>query len=791
MNGIIVFPKQKSTDKEKNKKWIEDCVDAALELRYHDNYSIRPSMANKKANIDLFNGIMDEEDIEKVFNYMGVKNMSLPAKTQNYPIEIPKINLLVGEEARRTYRYVVKATSGDAITQIEEQKKEYVREKLRQFIGSPEKQDVGKYIKDLNKYVHYEYQDVREQMANGILRYFYKICDMPIVFNKGFYDVLICGEEIYNVDCIANNMVVRKCDPLTTYSIRGSNSSYIEDADIIIDDGYLSLGKVIDQFYEDLTKDQIRQLEENVQSAVTGAEIVFFSNTSEDGLTHNPKKSMSELSDPPQILFIDDGSAPAYTDLYDMEGNIRVSKVKWKSYREVKKRTYFDDNGEQQEDLVTVDYEPNTKEGETVKKLWITEWWECYKVADLYINGKPSPIQFRDMHNLSSCKSGYVGTYYNVGTSQSVSVYDRLKPYKYLYNVFMRRTELDFARNKGIIGELNLAAIPDGWTIDQVMYYAEQLGWMVTDPFTEGKKGLSQGKMAGNFNTFGGRTMDFSGAISSIKMNIEMLNYVEQKISDVTGISRQREGSVDNRETMGGVERAVTQSSYVTEHLFMMHDNTKKRVLEHMLEVGKYIYRRRKDRLQYIDNLTKVVVDIDGALLNEWCYGIFIEDGQDDKALKATFERLAQAAMQNDKLDFSKAIDIFSNDSISNIKHNIQEGEQEQAERIQAAEEGRNNAVVQSAEIARQTELDKQDREDRRLLLELENNLNIKILELQATNLDRDRDGVADNVELQKEILKMQAQYDKMRTDVEQREKDRQLKREEIAKKKQGSQKAR
>jgi len=37
------------------------------------------------------------------------------------------------------------------------------------------------------------------------------------------------------------------------------------------------------------------------------------------------------------------------------------------------------------------------------------------------------------------------------------------------------------------------------------------------------------------------------------------------EMSEDTGISKQREGQVANRETVGGVERATLQSSYITE----------------------------------------------------------------------------------------------------------------------------------------------------------------------------------------------------------------------------------
>ena len=46
-------------------------------------------------------------------------------------------------------------------------------------------------------------------------------------------------------------------------------------------------------------------------------------------------------------------------------------------------------------------------------------------------------------------------------------------------------------------------------------------------------------------------------------MNI--LEYIKAEMGEVAGISKQREGQISNRETVGGVERATLQSSYITE----------------------------------------------------------------------------------------------------------------------------------------------------------------------------------------------------------------------------------
>lgn len=72
------------------------------------------------------------------------------------------------------------------------------------------------------------------------------------------------------------------------------------------------------------------------------------------------------------------------------------------------------------------------------------------------------------------------------------------------------------------------------------------------------------------------------------------------EMSEVAGITKQREGQIANRETVGGVERATLQSSHITEYLFLIHDDVKKRALEAFLETAKIALKGRSKKFQYL-----------------------------------------------------------------------------------------------------------------------------------------------------------------------------------------------
>ena len=279
---------------------------------------------------------------------------------------------------------------------------------------------------------------------------------------------------------------------------------------------------------------------------------------------------------------------------------------------------------------------------------------------------------------------------------------DRMKPYQYLYNVFMYRTELAFAKSKGKISVLDTSRIPDGWDMDKWMYYAEILGWAIEDPFKEGNKGSATGKLAGQMNQ-NSKVLDLEMG-SYIQQHVMMLDFIKRELGEIAGVTQQRQGQIDNRETVGGVERAVTQSSHITEKWFMMHDNTKLRVLETLLETAKYAWRNKShEKLQYIsDEMASIITEIDGQQFNEADYGIMISNSSTDAELINTMKQLAQAGLQNDKINFSGLMDIYLSDSMSSIRRKIETYEEEtiqrQQQQFEQAEQTKQQAIAAESE---------------------------------------------------------------------------------------------
>jgi hypothetical protein len=96
------------------------------------------------------------------------------------------------------------------------------------------------------------------------------------------------------------------------------------------------------------------------------------------------------------------------------------------------------------------------------------------------------------------------------------------------------------------------------------MYYARVHKTAVIDSFKEGNKGQSTGKLAGMMNNASNGVIDANQG-DIIQHDVNLLSFIKMEMSEVMGVTQQREGQISNRETVGGVERSVLQSSHITE----------------------------------------------------------------------------------------------------------------------------------------------------------------------------------------------------------------------------------
>jgi len=730
---ISAMPVQKKSFKAKNTEWREANVNAGLKLVGLDETNRRSSAKDKLRNYKLYNGHFDKNDMENELQALHIEGMSAPASPQYRDVASPIFNLLFGEEAKRGTNFIVRGSNDEIHGNREKIKKDLVLQML-------DSDSEFKSAEEIEKYMSYSYEDMRESVASKLLQYLYRDQKMDKVFAKGWEDVLLAGEEIYRVDMISNEPVARRVNPLNVHFLLDPDSDLIDDADLIVDVRYMPIGKIIDDFYEDLSQAQIDQLEEMIDDKIPYGNAAFNLLPEKQFITHEDEV-MNKIGE---------------WGYLDSEGNVRVAKVTWKSRKKIGFLSFIDENGDEQEEIVSEEYKIDKSTGETVEWKWINEYWEGTLIAeDMYLNMRPKKNQFRRMDNISYCRSGYVGTVYNANNSKATSLMDRLVPWIYLHVTLWYRTELLIAANLGKIALIDISLIPTSeMSMEKWMYYASVMKFGFVNSFEEGVKGQSTGKLAGNISSQN-KVLDMETG-QAILGHIQLLDYVEEKLDELSGVTKQRKGAIAAREAVGNVERTISQSSFITEKWFQIHNWTKQRVLETLMEVSKDAYVDQTKRFQYVtDDMANVFFELDGNEFVNSEFGVFVTNASRDQEALQGLKQHFQAALQNDKVAFSDLGAIYTTDSIADLTNKLKQSEAERLEQANAQANAQNEALAAEGQANREQEDKKLNLESLEKAKDREKDLLVANIQAESkiSTADRNRNGIPDILEREGKIV--------------------------------------
>ena len=683
-NAIGGFPSQQLSFSSKTKAWRKKCID------WGDDHSLlhysvaRKTVRAMEINYDLLHGKLHMDELKLLVNPFGIEASFIPDNIQHYPIINSKIEVLKGEESKRLFDFRVVVTNPNAVSEMEEEKNRLVNEKLQELLmdNSQSEEEFQEELEKQAYYFTYEYQDKREVRGNLVLNHYIRELEMQQMFNKGFDDVIPVSEEIYQCDIVGGEPFVERLDPRDVRIISSGTSRRIEDADMIIIEQYWSKGRIVDTYWDQLSRKDIKTIEKYGMDGTSDGRYDELGNRDERyGFIPMEEWTAGEDVDPMQ-LFTDEHRHNLTP--YDSNGNVRVLRVYWKSRRQIKKvKSYDPETGEEQFNFYPETYIIDPDKGEEEQIFWINEAWEGTKIGeDIYVNMRPRPVQYNRLSNPSRCHFGIIGQIYSNNGDQPYSLVDIMKPYAYLYDVIHDRLNKTLARNHGKVVRLDFAKTPKDWDAHMWLHYLVTHGIAVEDSFKEGDYGASTGKLAGGLNNASSGVIDASLG-NEITQYINLLEWISNKTGELAGISKQREGQISNRETVGGVERATLQSSHSTEWLFFPHDSVKKRVLECFLETAKIAFKGRKVKFDYIlSDGSKTLVEFDGDEFAECDYGLVVDNSNGTQELNQKLDMLAQAGLQNG-MSFSTVMKLYTTTSLAEKQRMVEADENRRLEQQQ------------------------------------------------------------------------------------------------------------
>lgn len=749
------FPRQKLPLSKKGKKWQEDCVNYIIgEGNVTSGGNSTSYYGELQTYYNLYNSIFDEKDFKSITNPFKVED-GFPATPHDFNIIRPKVDLLIGEETKRPLNFRVIRTSQEATSEMQEKEKQmilqYIEAAITAKMSPEEAQQFQEQLQSgeimppeqIAKYMDKDYKDIVENTAYHSLTYLREKLDLDNEFIKGWKDGLISGREIYYVGVLNAEPYAERVNPICFSYDKSPDLDFIEDGSWCCRKMRMPITEVYDRYYDKLEEKDLDKLEEMIGST--------------------PGRNLGDRSP------VDMGIQLRIYDNPIFEGSgkslVNVWHCCWKSFKKIFYVTTTDDAGQPQINIVDETYQPVGNEV-SVEPDWIIEVWEGYRAgSDLYFGIQPIEYQHVSIDNPNSQKLPYCGAIYSNTNSKPRSLVSILKPLQYMYIVLWYRLELAIARDKGKVVNMDITQIPKSMNISPAkwMHYLSSVGVNFINPYEEGWNipGREGGKPA-QFNQITALDLTMSNVIAEY---IQLMDKIEELAGTISGITQQREGAVSSSEMVGNVERSVVQSSHITEPLFWVHNQCKRRVLNMLLNTAKGAWEETgKQKLQYIfDNGERAFLDITPKFYYE-DMDVFVSDTSKDLENIQKLQQLIQPAMQNGA-SLLEAAEILTNDNFNIIKQKLKDMQtrQEQIQQQQQEAEAQQQQQLQQMQNeSKQQELMLQEAQMdlQRYQIDQDNQTKIAVAQINAyrgaEDMDQDNNGIPDVAELGKQAIEQQ-----------------------------------
>ena len=667
--GYDKIPRQKLSITKKNKEWREGCVEAYIDLS-NSGSGFSKRRTELRDLYDYYNGIIDDADYNYVLKPYGKSRKNFPSQMRNYPIIKPIIDLLLGEKSKRPLNYTVTVQNSDSISIKENAKSEVIFKNLQQhFMQSVQNQgqemgvdpdqeiQLPKHIADM---FESSYVDNRAILGQKSLNYIMQEQEVYDKIQKAWFHYLVSGEVYTHRGVRSAEPFYDILNPIDVDYDLDPDLEFVEDGDWALVRKYSHASTIIDHYYEELTEDQILELEEPRHSETGGSYL--------------------------------NAQSPSNDENSNRNRLLEVVNVYWKSRKRIGFLTYMDpETGVMEEEEVEDGFrlpQELKQDGASVEWKWVNEVWEGTRIdGRMYININPIANQRLSLDNPSKCKLPINGRRYSDINSKNISLVKLGVPYQLNYNIYKYRLEVAVAKSKDIIAQFDINMIPKKWDMDKFMYFVDATGIAWVDYNKEGVKLSPQHQSV----------LDMS--IKTISQYIELLNSIAIEWEKISGVSRQRQGEIGAYEGKASSQQAILQSSHITEDLFRKFERLEQRDFQALLDYSKEAWLTGKKTMYSMPDGTTDFLDLDSMDHLESNYGIFVSDAGKDQEKLQNIKGLTQAMMQNGTKPAAIA-EMLDSDSFSEIKKNLKLADKASEELEAAQQQAQQEMQQQQMEAA-------------------------------------------------------------------------------------------
>jgi len=637
-------------------------------LKANADYCINTLVYDRKATRkarQLYNGERDEKEFAYLQKNFGIGN---PAKLTFIPVIRKHIQVLLGQQATNPLNFKVTCSDVNTIITIKRlQKLGFVKNTMENTVeamrlnmehlktsatmpNNPAAQLISEEaVRKLQVNYTEEWKSEFESIAQEVLHYHIYAQDLKLHFMKFLEDLLTLGEAGYrvHVEEIGTDPVFEVCNMENLFYRKNTDKQFIKHCNRIVCRKYMSRQEIINTYGHDLTTSELDWISgrQNGLGATSSQPI-------NSGRTIEHEWEGTNM----------DGLSPDDTfEVYHCEwiANNRYA------YDEDNKRVISPT-----EELLEI------AKGTKISYRYRLDLYECTKIGShIYTRmGKVKHVS-RPVDRPWFCTLTYNGMVYSGHNGKPYSLVLATKSIQDKADILHMHLENIVARSGGKGIHVYAPAIPAsfGDSIEErIMVHQAYVkaGLNLIDDIQDGAKR--------DFNNHGSYDLSLDG--KSVEAVIQMLQFLEETASGITGVNRQTLGQIATEDGLGNTNIAMTQTALITKPYFVLVSELMKEALTDLVNASRAAYKNGKKGAYLLGDLQQKFFTVDGTKFQASDYGVFISDsGVEIKDLEAV-KALTMKLVENQMVKADVAVDMVTIKSLAQGRNLLKKslGEQEE-----------------------------------------------------------------------------------------------------------------
>lgn len=511
---------------------------------------------------NYYNGIRDADQFRYLEEIYGV---NAPTTLHFTPLIKKHIDALIGEYLGTPIVPKVSCKDANSISNIDREKQLKIAEELHSFLKNHLKNSVlnfidGKNVEDgliaqqlkqIVDDINNSFVSEYEIAAQNVIQYIIQSRDTDLVnaLRDLLFDLLVTGYAFYKVKSTVekDNIRIEVLSPLNTFIDRNYNSPYIKNSYRVVVRHWKNKAQILNEYGKEMSQKDRKLLDEKWEDMYENA--MYYVRMGETNGVPNTDGLQAGYEVTPGYPTIQEGLRNELIPVYEVE---------W---------------------LET-------------DKDFVMQRYKTTRIGDqIYILTGLDKEVIRSQSNPTQCALSVNGIYFlNRGT----------KPYSMVLSCAHLQDQYDlliFYRdnliaNSGTVGDwIDLALLPEKLGVnlpERLMKYQalKKQGLGVIDSSQEGRIASGQAPLNTIFNGFDNTVK--AQAIQAIQIAIDS---VEQTVSSITGVFRERLNGIEQRDAVTNVKIGQNNSFIITKQYYHQMDLIVNELLLDCLNLAKIVFK--------------------------------------------------------------------------------------------------------------------------------------------------------------------------------------------------------